>query len=73
MTPLFHIGQTVRTKAFTDCFGVYQIESNPLTVTEIETITPRTMEPYYRIHATSNIGPTWLAVGAERAFETLEA
>ena len=68
---VFHIGDKVRRKAFTDCFGKYHPATPPLVVVSIQTIGPDVSSvPHDRLKAEnpSTAWPEWYE-GAESYFE----
>ena len=68
---IFHIGDKVKRKAFTDCFGKYHPDTSLLVVVSIKTIGEDVSSvPHHRLKAENpaSAWPEWYE-GAERYFE----
>lgn len=68
---VFHIGDKVKRKAFTDCFGRYYPAISPLVVVSVKTIGPdMSSVPHHRLKA-ENPSAKWHEwyEGAEKGFE----
>ena len=67
---IFNIGDKVKRKAFTDCFGEYNPTTPLLVVVSIETIDGITLPTYHRLKAENpaSAWPEWYE-GAESNFE----
>ena len=68
--PKFSVGQIVKVRAFTDCFGVFKPEKSGYRIVSITLIKPlvpnQPFNPYYRIFAIKENGD--VIEGAEHFF-----
>lgn len=71
ITPAFHVGQSVKAIAFTNCFGEPVSETIGLTVSEIRLIEGISIAPYFRVKAESSDGFGYVE-GAEHYFAAAE-
>lgn len=68
---VFHVGQKVNVKAYTDCFQKYHEATLGMTVVEIEHIRTESIAPYDRIKAVGESGKGYFQA-ADRFFESAE-